>query len=234
MLKGTPTEDHLARMYYELAKHGAASAGEEKAWPYGEMSQSELFCLAADMSRYDPRLFDVLVSFLDRRWGALDPLAIRSTYAFMETPQTIAVMAEFLLGRQGHPDEKRFFFEYLQKGLAPVPLQLYYHYLYRPGGELMMRAAEAPLQEYKRWGFLAREAPVLDEAGRRTVGSRDAASRRNILVRLLEERKRIRMVDYLAALDFGISRQQALLDMRSTKGVRLTGRGPGARWERAA
>jgi len=234
MLKGTPTADHLARIYFELAEHGAACVGEKKPWPYESMDLDTLFCLGADMSRYDPRLFDVLVAFLDRRWRNLNPLAIRSLYDSMQTPQTIAVMAEFLLGQQGSSDEKRFFLEFLQRGLKPVPLQLYYHYLYRPGGDLMLRAVEAPLFEYKKWGFLAREAPVLDEAGRRTVGSRDAASRRNILLHLFEDRVRIRLIDYLAALDFGISRQQALLDMRSVKGVRLVGRGPGARWERAA
>jgi len=234
MLKATPSDDHLARMYYELAAHGAACTGDKRPWPYGEMSLSELFCLGADMSRYDPRLFDVLVAFMDRHWHSLDPLMIRSCYGRMQTPQTIAVMAEFLLGQQECPDEKRYFLEFLQRGLRSVPIQLFYHYLYRPGGNLMLRAVEAPLREYKIWGFLAREAPVLDEAGRRTAGSRDAASRRNILLHLFEDRGRIRLIDYLEALDFGISRQQALLDMRSLKGVRLVGRGPGARWERAA
>jgi len=234
MLKGTPTEDHLARIYYELAERGAACIGEKRPWPYESMGTDALFCLGADMSRYDPRLFGLLVAFLDLHWRELNPLSIRSNYESMQTPQAIAVMAEFLLGQEGLSDEKRFFLEFLQRGVEPVPVQLYYHYLYTPGGDLMLRALEAPLFEYKKWGFLAREAPVLDEAGRQTAGSRDAASRRNILLRLLEERNRIRMVDYLAALDFGISRQQALIDMRSIKGIRLTGRGPGARWERAA
>ncbi|MFH1829578.1 MAG: hypothetical protein ABH871_02210 [Pseudomonadota bacterium] len=234
MLKEIPTEDHLVRMYYELAQRGAISVGEKRSWPYDAQNLEELFCLGAEMSRFDPRLFDILVAFLDKNWSDLNPSQLRSHYAEMRTPQTIAIMAEFLLGQQALPDEKQYFLEYLQEGLKPVPLQLFYQYLYTPGGNLMRRAVESSLREYKRWGFLAREAPVLDEAGRLTIGSHDADSRRNILIRLLEKRRRIRLAEYIAALDNRISRQQALLDMKSIKGVRLEGRGPGARWILAA
>ena len=234
MLRGVPTEDHLARIYYELAELGAACVGEKRTWPYLTKSAEELFALAAEMSRYDPRLFDILVAFLGRNWRVINPSELRSFYPSMETPQVVAVMAEFLLAQQAVPEEKRYFLRYLQEGLEPVPLQLYYRDLYRPGGNLMKRAEETPLREYKRWGFLAREAPAEGEAGRRTMGSRDAEARRNILLRLLKEGRRIRLADYMAALDNKISRQQALLDIRSIEGIRLTSRGPGARWVLAA
>ena len=234
MLKEMPTEDHLARMYYELAKHGAIGVGDDRAWPYDPQNLEDLFCLGAEMSRHDPRLFDILVTFLNKYWKGINPVHLRSHYPRMRTPQTIAVMAEFLLGQQVIPDEKRYFLEYLQEGLEPVPLQLFYEHLYRPGGNLMRSAVETSLREYKRWGVLGREAPLLDEAGRRTIGSRDADSRRNILLGLLEKRRRIRLSDYIEALDNRISRQQALIDMKSVEGVRLEGRGPGARWVLAA
>jgi len=234
MLKGIPKGNHLARMYYELAAAGAPCVGERRPWPYRPAGLEELFCLGADMSRYDPRLFDILVAFLSRSWKELNPAAVRALYAGMRTPQTVAVMAEFARSQQALPEEKRYFLRYLQEGLAPVPMQLYYQHLYRPGGNLMRRAAEEALREYKAWGFLAREAPSLDEADRRTMGSRDADARRNILMQLLKERGRIRMSDYIEALGGKISRQQALIDMRSIEGVRLTGRGPGARWALAA
>jgi hypothetical protein len=234
MLSEIPTEDHLARIYYELARLGATSVGEKRPWPYQPQSREDLFCLAADMSRYDPRLFDILVAFLDKSWQDFNPAHVRSCYARMETPQTIAVMTEFLLGHRPMPDEKRYFLEYLQQGLEPMPLQLFYQHLYKPGGNLMRRAVETSLREYKRWGFLGREAPVLDEAGRKEIGSQDAASRRNVLLDVLRKKKRIRLSDYIAALGKGISRQQALLDIKSIKGIRCEGRGPGARWVLAA
>lgn len=230
MLESIPTEGHLARMYDELARLGADCVGERRPWPYRPEGIEGLLCLGAEMSRHDPRLFGILVAFLDRNWERLNPLAVRSHYGSMSLPQVIAVMAEFLLRQAFLPDEKRFFLEYLQAGLKPVSPQLFFQHLYRPGGELMRRATEAPLREYKRWGFLACEAPVLDPARREATGSQDASSRRNVLVHLLRERGRIRLADYLTALQRPVSRQQALLDLRSTPGIRLCGRGRGALW----
>jgi hypothetical protein len=234
MLKGIPTENHLARIYYELAQLGADSMGERRPWPYKARGLEELFVLGAEMSRYDPRLLGLLVSFLEKNWQRFNPLALRSLYESMRAPQVIAVMAEFLLRHSSRSEEKRHFLEYLQMGLNPVPLQFFFHHLYSPAGHLMQKAVEAPLLEYKRWGFLAREAPILDEAGRRVSGSRDAASRKNLLLRLLDERGRISLGDYIEALDHLVSRQQALLDIKSISGIRLVGGGRGARWERAA
>lgn len=234
MLERIPTEDHLARMYDELARLGAACVGEHRPWPYRVKSTEQFFCLGAEMSRYDPRLFGILVAFLDRDWERLNPLSVRSHYRSMSAPQIVAVMAEFLVRQPALPDEKRFFLEYLQAGLSPVSPQLFFQHLYRPGGELMRRATEAPLREYKRWGFLACEAPVLDAARREASGSQDGSSRRNVLLRLFRERGRIRLSDYLTALQRPVSRQQALLDLRSVPGIRLRGRGRGALWELAS
>lgn len=231
MLESIPTEDHLARMYDELARRGAACVGERRPWPYRPEGIEELVALGADMARHDPRLFDILVAFFDQRWKEINPCALRALYGRMRTPQAIAVMAEFLLRRAPCPEEKKRYLEYLQAGLIALPLQFFYHHLYPLGGHLMQRATEGTLREYKRWGFLAREAPVLDEERRETSGSLDGSSRRNVLLRLLRDRKKIRLAEYRAALPRPVSRQQALLDLRAIPGVRLRGRGRGARWE---
>jgi hypothetical protein len=234
MLTSIPTEDHLARLYFELSEIGAACVGDEKPWPYHPRNSEELLCLAADMSRYDPRLMTILVRFLNDNWDTLNPQTMRSHYNGMKTSQTIAVLAEFVLGACGGDDEKRYFFGYLQRGLAPVATQFYFHHLYSPGGTLAKRATLKSLAEYKRWGFLATEAPVIDEARRQTLGTLDAATRKNILYDLMKERKRITISDYLDALDNKISRQQALLDLKSAKWARRSGRGRGAYWRFAA
>lgn len=234
MFKAIPTEEHLSRVYYELAQIGANSVGAKKKWPYRPTSIEELIALAADMSRHDPRLFGILVSFFHSHWHSIDPLKLRGQYSEMDTPQVIAVVAEFLLSLDDVLPEKRFFLEYLQRGLKAVPLQFFYQHLYKPGGNMSGRAIDSPLSEYKRWGFLAREAPVLDEESRRTVGTRDASSRKNILLRLFDQRDSIGISDYLKALDFKISRQQALLDLKSIDGIECVGRGRGAKWRRVA
>jgi len=231
MLKCIPSEDHLARMYHELSLIGAACEGERRPWAYRLHGKEELFCLAADMSRHDPRLFSILVRFLLEKWSTLQAQKIRLLYSAMSAPQTIAVMAEFLLRSGVIEDEVRYFLEYLQRGLRPVPVQFYFHHLYVPGGNLMQRAVDESLNEYKRWGFIAREAPVIDDASRRTIGTHDAVTRKNILGKLIKDRKRITLSDYLGAVGNKISRQQALLDIKSTPGIKLVGNGRGAYWK---
>lgn len=231
MPKAPPTEAHLTRMYHELAKIGAACVGEKRPWPYHPANIEELITLAADISRHDPRLVTILVKFLSDKWSSLNPAQIRANYPSMDTPQTLAVLAQFILDNRAIPLEERYFFEYLKRGLPAVPLQFYFHHIYSPGGALAERAMNSSLAEYKKWGFLACEAPVLDEGRRKTIGKLDVASRKNALLKLLTAKKEIRIADYIAACGGHISRQQALIDLKSSKIAKISGRGRGARWQ---
>ncbi len=64
MLIETPSTKHLSRMYYELGKIKANCVGMKSSWPYKAIKNREhLLALACDMSRYDPRLFEILVNY---------------------------------------------------------------------------------------------------------------------------------------------------------------------------
>jgi hypothetical protein len=233
MLKSIPTTGHLSRLYYELSLIGASCAGQESKWPYGKLDKTRLLGLAAEMLRYDPRLLTILVTYCIEHYRDINPAAIRALYNNMQTPQTFAVLAEFIK-TTASDKELLYWAEYLQRGLDPAPQQFFYHYLYMPGGALADRAVERNLQEYKKWGFIASERPTIDQKTKKTVGSLDRASRRNILEKLLRERDSITIADYITALDHAVSRQQALLDLKATPGVVCEGHGRGARWRLAA
>lgn len=229
MLRGAPSEAHLARVYFELAKLGANCSGQKKPWPYKPHDQEGLLALAAEMSRFDPRLLSILVEFLFNHWKNISPQKLRAYFSKMETPQTMAVIAEFLKIAAEEP-ELRYFADYLQKGLKKVPFQLYFRDLYVPGGELSRRAADESLSQFKKWGFFARESPSVDVFKKVTVGSMDAASRLNLLRRLFQNRKSLSLRDYLGALQHSISRQQALQDFAKVAVLRDGRQGRGARW----
>ena len=230
MLKGPPSEKHLSRMYAVLALLGASSSGENFPWPYGKTNESErMIALAAEMSRYDPRLFGILVEYFLKHWQKLIPQKIRKYYPQMETPQTMAVIAEFVKSATDDA-ETLYCMDYLQRGLKPVKPQLYYRGIYSPGGKLSQRAVEESLAQYKKWGFLAREAPTIDVYRKKTVGHLDRDSRLNILRRLFAEQKRLKLADYLRALNGNISRQQALKDISSIAKLHHSQKGRGAFW----
>lgn len=228
-----PTEAHLSRMYFELAKLGAFCAGSNRPWPYKITSKEELIALACDMSRFDPRLFEILVDHFVRCWREVNPAALRRYYGGMRTPQTVAVIMEFFV-EEARTDEASYFAQYLFAGLKPVSPQFFFHDLYSPGGKLAQRAAEEGIFEFKKWGFFAGERPTVNLAEKSLSGSFDLASRRNILKRILMEKKEIALKDYLDALNYSISRQQALLDIRSSGLARCKGAGRGAKWRSAA
>ncbi|MBI4125877.1 MAG: hypothetical protein HY465_00130 [Deltaproteobacteria bacterium] len=230
MIKAIPTEKHLSRLYFELSQLGAACVGERFSWPYHPKHREEVLCLAADCSRYDPRLITILVRFVREHWQTFNPSLIRSFFKQMRTPQTIAVVAEFVRRQEKGNVDLGYFCEYLQRGIDPAPMQFYFHHLYHLGGRLAERAREKPLAEYKRWGFLACEAPRFDEKTRTTTGTLDAPTRRNILKKLLTHQREIRMSDYLDVLDHAVSRQQALIDLKTFKGIEQMGSRKGTRW----
>jgi len=229
MLVAPPDTETLSRAYYELSRLGAQASGEKSPWPYQPNSTEELLALCAELSRYDPRLFGILVEYLLRHWREIRPQDLRSHYAKMATPQCVAVLAEFLKSADPGPEVK-YFVEYLQRGLSPVPFQLFYKDLYAPGGKLSKRSIEESLAEFKKWGFLSRERPTIDVHKKTSVGSLDADSRRNILTKLFEEKGELRLGDYLKAVHEGVTRQQALSDLKKIAKVAGSKRGPGARW----
>lgn len=229
MLHGPPSEEILSRMYFELAQWSASCSGEKIAWPYEPKNREETIVLAAEMSRYDPRLLGILVEFFVKHWKEISPQLLRIFYPKMSTPQTLAVIAEFAK-RAAKDSETSYFMEYLQRGLKPVPSQLYYKNIYTPGGSLAQRAAEESLTQYKKWGFLARESPVVDVYRKKTVGHLDQNSRINVLKRLFEKKTQIYLRDYLKALGNTITRQQALKDLKKVAKLWRGAKGRGATW----
>lgn len=230
MLKFPPTQKHLARMYYELARFGARAVGGKAAWPYRIADEASAVVLAVEMSRYDPRLFGIAVEHVLARWRDLPAQKIRGLMSGMECPQALLVVYNFAKSAAGTDRELGYLYDYLSRGYAGVAPQLYFKGLYAPAGSNMFRAASEGIAEFSEWGFLARERPVLHGAERKTVGRWSGESRQNVIRRLVSRQKRVTISEYLEALDHTVSRQQALADLKSASGIRMSGKGRGAAW----
>lgn len=224
-----PTEDHLSRIYYELGKIGARAVGSQKKWPYHPKSKELLFALAAEWSRWDPRLLEIVVQYGLQRWKELKPQSLREAMTQMETPQTFGVMASFIQRALPEDKELHLFWDYVTAYFEPVEEQFYFRDLYLPGSRLAERAARESLVEFKKWGFLGRERIIVDPTTKRCVGTWDQTSRQNILRRLLKQKGTIQISDYLEEIAHTISRQQALQDLKLI-GARQNGKGRGASW----
>lgn len=229
MLKRIPSVHDFERLYYELAKIGAPSIGAQRAWPYRFKTKEELLALALDMTRYDPRLLGILIIYFKNLWNSLNPLHFRQEILKCETPQVMGVIGEFVK-KETKDKEVYYFFEYLTKGLSRVSWQLFFIGTYPFGSPQMERGEKRGLKEYKKWGFLSSEKPVVDLKTKRQAGSFDQKSRLQILDSMLKRNRRITLKDYLEAIDHTITRQQALIDLKSVKGLKMRGHGRGAFW----
>lgn len=233
MLQCIPTESDLARIYYELSEIGARCVGKKAKWPYSKVNKINLIILAVEMSRYDPRLFDILVEYFVNNWRHINPVKLRELYSSMQTPQVFGVISEFL--KSACEDKEVIpYSDYLVSGLKPVSVQFFFHGLYKIGGTLAKRAMEFSLVEYKRWGFLATERPSISGAKDKTIGTLDKVSRINMLRNLLKKKEIITISDYLKLLEHSISRQQALIDLNDCDFIEKFGRGRGSKWRLAA
>lgn len=224
-----PTSDHLSRLYYELEKIGARSVGEKKSWPYHITGKEELFCLAADWSRWDPRLLEILVQYEQEQWKDLIPQKIRAIMKKMRTPETIAVITSFVQSSSSDAEELMAFWNYVTEGLQPVEPQFYFFDLYTPGSSFAEQTTKESLTEFKKWGFLGKQRIITDSKTKQTTGTWDQASRFNILKRLFLKWEKLQISDYLEEIHHSISRQQALLDLKSFKAI-SKGEGRGAFW----
>jgi hypothetical protein len=230
LLHHPPTQAELERLYHELARIGAPSVGQLRAWPYRPRTREELVALAAEALRYDPRLLSILVQLVLQGWSDLNPLTLRRLLQSMRWPQAFLVVLDFAVAAASDP-ELRYLRDYLARGFGRLePAERFFLDAERPGSRMAQRRLGRNLQPYARWGFVGSERPTVDAATKRAVGRYDARTRQQILGELVARSGALTLAEYMDAIDHGVSRQQALLDLRRFPGLSQAGHGRGARW----
>lgn len=226
-----PTDDDLARMYFELGERGASATGARTEWPYAPANDEELVVLASQMARHDARLLGVLVELLIRRWRRLSPMVLRDSMRRTRFPQAFAVAVEFARDAEGDPELTLWARHVCHGWPRRVPPEHFFVDDVRPGTRLAERRRGRSLLPYSRWGFAGVERPTFDPHRKRSVGRYDPATRRRILDALVTEAgpEGVTLGRYLDAVDGSISRQQARSDLVRA-GLHPSARGPAARW----
>jgi hypothetical protein len=226
-------ERELTRLYHELGRVGARAEGRRERWRHGAPTREELVVLAAQAARHDPRLLWVLVELLARGYATFNPLELRRAAQRARWPAAVGVALEF--ARQAAPSaELDDYARFVTGPLAPARGERFFLGTRAFGGALARRDAEESLAEYKRWGYLAREAPFAKELGTPARGTLERNERRNVLRRLVERRGTVSLAEYLEALRGAVSRRQAQRDLSEAPFLQRRGNTRGARYERRA
>lgn len=217
-----------SRLYWELNRRGGFCSGEKSAWKYRGFSEEEFWTLAFLESRYDPRLLAILIDLFVRVPPAVDPLRFKKILKREGALTIAAVIGEFSVDSKT-TGEAAELFRFLNVRTFPVPTQLFYRNLYPIGGRKIEEVLERPLRAFKKWGFLASDPPLLKERLRaRRVYLYDFPGRVSKLKELTQHQKCFRLKDYLKAIGFSISRQQALKDLRALHWIIPQGKKKGA------
>jgi hypothetical protein len=221
------TETESARLYAELADRGAFCTGHSFPWGYESLNEEGLLTLALLQCRYDPRLLAILTDYLSQPHPDLHPVRLKAMLRDHGALPIAAVLGEFI-ENLSDSDEAKDLMQFLCLGAQPVPYQLFYRGLYPVAGSKMEDAATRPLWAFKKWGFLATDAPLLKE----TMGSHhpylyDAQTRQQILRTMAAQKKTFRLKDYLEAIQYSVSRQQALTDLHNMPEITRQGQGRG-------
>jgi hypothetical protein len=185
--------------------------------------------LAAQASRYDPRLLWVVTELLARHYDRLDPLRLRRALSDARWPAALGVA--FAFARKVAPSpELADVADFVMKRVPRASDERYFLGTRSFGGAQARRDAEESLEEYRRWGFLSREEPVAKELSGAAVATLGPDARLNVLRRLVERQGTITLADYLAALRGRASARQARRDLARAPFLRKEGSTRGTRY----
>ncbi len=217
-------EKESSRLYFELSHHGAPAEGRNTpASLFKKLSPESFWTLSILQSRYDPRLLAILIAYFSKTDPQVDPIVWKKELVRCQALPILGVISEFVLETR-----KSDLLEYALTGAQPLPSQLFYKSLYKVAGSKMNEVISKPLWAFKKWGFLAADRPALkeDASPARRIYHYDTDVRLNILRDLASHQKHFRQGDYLKAIHFSVSRQQALKDL-SVPWIRKKGKNRG-------
>lgn len=187
----------------------------------------------AHWSRFDPRLGEILVSYLKDHWKKINPMELRRKNMDSKSPQSLVVVLEHvaLIDIQ---DKELFsiFLKFLSSGLKPAPYQSYFIGLYKLAGQQMKDQAGQPHPIFSKWGFYARDPMWSKNTFRLTPTQMDPMTRKRILRELLIRQRSITVNDYMTACHSAIHRRQAERDLKTFFKLKATGNTRGRRYSR--
>ena len=168
--------------------------------------------------RFDSRLGEICVKFLSDYWKQINPIHLRDAFVLQPWPAVLGVLLEFC-------DNKSKLFQLWKKTATDAFEKANWEQFFigkrRIGGQSMLDDARFSLEQYKQWGYLAREI-LINKAGR-VEKSYSPETRMQILRELAATHSRITTELYWEAIAKSVSKRQAERDLLSARFLRARG-----------
>ena len=217
------TLNELSSLYFQLQQNGAFCRGENKKH-FDNLSLEEILAIALEESRWDFRLLGILIDFFQKNFIHSKPFLLKNYIQKNQSPSVIGVVEEWVYTLDTSSDIKDFF-ALLTKDLK----QDDEYKLFNVGQVFILKniqkEASNSLMQFKKWGFLCSEIPLLKEnlIRDKKLHLYSKEERMNILKELLASYGEISLKEYLKAIKHSVTRQHARLDILSYKGIKQKG-----------
>jgi hypothetical protein len=177
-------------------------------------------------SRFDPRLGELLVTFLKNYWDQLNLMELRKLNLTSTWPQTLGVILYHLKLISKSipeavilPESVNHFVALITADIKMAPYQSYLIGVYKFAGKEQKNRADISSSVFSKWGFyesdLFFEKNLFIKLRKNKNTYINIATRKNILSQLLKQKKQITVADYIEACGHAIHPRQAERDLKS-------------------
>lgn len=213
------------------------SAYSRLLWRDDEEPTAEELVLWSQWARIDPRLAEILVACLLRRFRALSALSLWEENRKSAMPAALAALVDFarLDAKRVLPPPERIAFAAWAKTVLwrvpSAPPQLFFLRQGKPRPERDIKEIGQSLRVFRRWGFFGSAAP-LDEKHDRRATMLDPCQRRQLLRKLARGGETFTVADYMSACGGRVHRRTAERDLKEWPALRRIGATKAARYQR--
>jgi len=175
------------------------------------------FATFCQWSRFDSRMGEICIQFLSRYWKEINPVELHDAFAQQPWPSILGVLLEFF-------KDKSTLFQMWKKtatcDFQKANWEQFFIGKRKIGGQMMFDDARFSLEEYRRWGYLARE--LLINKNDKEV-SYSYETRLQILKEMLITHPRITTQQYWELIGKSVSKRQAERDLKDSNLLRSRG-----------
>jgi hypothetical protein len=179
--------------------------------------------------RFDPRLGEILVSYLFRRWRRIDALELNAELLKQPWPSVFGVLLEQVkILAKTKPTAKwdreifKGWSQIILAHVVPANHELFFIGLFAFAGKRMQRESSFVTKPYLNWGYLGSET-MINKFRAGDLTNSIGRYRKLILKEILAKTDRITVEEYRQALGFTVSQRQAQSDLKSDDGLKPVG-----------
>lgn len=194
-----------------------------------ELHSIDKLCEYIQWIRFDPRLGEILVHFLFKKWKKINPIKFNKEILKQTWPALAGVVFEtvrLLIPKS----QKKLFDLWMKTTLLDVkaePEQLLYVGIYKLGSSKALIEAQKGISLYRKWGFLSSELLINKEtfffSNQKAPTVYQKKSRQILLRNFIKDHQQFTVKDYLEYLEYKIHIRSAQKDLHNCPQLKSNG-----------